>query len=220
MKNAMAKIMIDYINSVFAAQDDMTPVVIALCSDSGIDKNETWRTIPGNVKREVINMTIQHFQSEGYTITTQPGRYTYQFQRAISKAYDIEEARSIQKAAISKKNTIYIPSAIEMCLKVCNESIKTEAGFGKGSVSIDLIPPSQSFDKSLTYENRHEVYNKVWEILSEGGYMVRHQDVVGAKANVIWDNELIECYNKRDEEAKAAKEEARAKKKFLFWKRK
>ena len=219
MKNAMAKIMIDYINNVFAAQDDMAPVVIALCSDSGIDKNETWRTIPGNVKREVINMTIQHFQKEGYTITTQPGRYTYQFQRAISKACDIEEIKAIQKTAISKKNTIYIPSAIEMCLKTCNECIKTEAGFGKGFVSIDLMPISQSFDKSLTYENRHAVYDKVWEILSEGGYMVRHQDA-GAKANVIWDSELIEYHNKRDEEAKAAEEEAHTKKKFLFWKRK
>lgn len=218
MKNAMAKIMIDYVNSVFAAQEDVAPVVIALCSETGIDKNETWKTLPNNMKRDVVNITVRHFQSEGYTVTAQSGRYIYQFQRSLSKACKIDEVKAIQKAAISKKNTVYIPNAIELCLKHTNEYIKAAAKIGKGCVSIDLLPLSKSFDESLTHENRFDVYERVWEILREGGYMVRES--ARAQASVIWDDELIAYHNKRDEEAALAEAEKNKPQKRFFWKRK
>jgi hypothetical protein len=211
--------MIDYVNSVFATQEDVAPVVIALCSETGIDKNETWKTLPNNMKRDAINITIRHFQSEGYSVIAQPGRYVYQFQRSLSRACKIDEVKALQKAAITKKNTVHIPNAIETCLKHVNETIKTEAKIGKGCVAIDLSLISKTFDQSLTHENRYDVYDRVWEILREGKYMVRISD--RARATVIWDDELIAYHNKRDEEAalaEAAKNYPQ-KKRFL-WNRK
>lgn len=219
MKNAMAKIMIDYVDSVFATQEDVAPVTIALCSETGIDKNETWKTLPSNMKRDVVNITVRHFQSEGYNVTSQSGRYIYQFQRSLSKACKIDEVKALQKTAITKRNTVHMPNAIEACLKCANETIKTEAKVGKGCAAIDLLTLSKTFDQSLTQENKTDVYNRVWEILREGGYMVR---VKGrAIATVIWDDELIAYHNKLDEEAalaEAAKNNPQ--KKHFWWKRK
>ena len=144
---------IDYVNSVFATQEDVAPVTIALCSETGIDKNETWKTLPSNMKRDVVNITVRHFQSEGYSVTSQSGRYVYQFQRSLSKACKIDEVKALQKAAITKRNTVHMPNAIEACLKLANETIKTDAKIGKGCAAIDLLPLSKTFDQSLTQEN-------------------------------------------------------------------
>lgn len=212
MKNTMANIMISYIEDTLAQQESFGPITIAICVDSGVEENEVWKSFTHQMRKDTVSMVVKHFQQKGYSVSSLSHNDQFKFKREYNEIYSPEGARGLQFAATRQKNLVDIPNTINETIQYVNGEIKKAANLGQGFATIDLSSEEKNMKSSLSRLDRTNIFDFIWKSFEEAGYYVRETN--RGVAQVTWDKEKIELYNKKEEQ------KVEVPKKKSFWSKK
>lgn len=179
--------MISYVNKVLAESDNLAPVRVSLCHDSGVADNVRWKNMTLKAQQEVFQSVLEHFRNHGYSVRSLGQDDVIEIGHNYPEIHSKDKIAAITNQAIADKMKNDIPAAITMAINLVNTKIEQKAKNGCFRCEINL-QENATYPKSLTWKDKVSVYQHVFEMLKSEGYYV-HNMVNYRRATVIWGEE-------------------------------